>query len=175
MFDPLDEDGPNLNVLGDRRRAASVRKGSMALLRLLWQEHPERMLAMKQAGLAVKQPQREYVLISSRVERANEIVTGEMVIEAVSKILGPTYGEIIGTYHDADLVEARALVTVILRRRNWTYPRIAKLLGGKHHSSVSHLFSQWDVYTARNKLLEPAFMYLTKDDFNIISAAADKD
>lgn len=174
MFESdMDEEGANLNVLGDRRRAASVRKGSMALLTALWREHPERMLAMKKAGFMVQQPDRTHLLIAQHRYRDHDPITGSMVIDAVSNILGPSYGEIIGTHHDADLVEARALVIQVLRARGWSYPKIGGLLGGRHQSSISHVKSQWSVYTKRNKLLEHAFLHLTKDDFNIISAAQD--
>lgn len=174
MFEgDMDDESPNLNVLGDRRRAAGIRKGSMSLLTALWREHPERMLAMKKAGFMVQHPDRTHLLISQNRYRPNDSITGNMVIDAVSNILGPSYGEIVGTYHDADLVEARALVIQILRDRGWSYPKIGGLLGGRHQSSISHLRSQWAVYTKRNKLLEHAFLYLSKDDFNIISAAQD--
>lgn len=45
---------------------------------------------------------------------------------------------VTGPLHHPNLVAARREVTRELRGRKWSLPRIGRLLGGRHHTTILH-------------------------------------
>jgi Bacterial dnaA protein helix-turn-helix len=65
---------------------------------------------------------------------------GITILHEVSERLGLPVGEIRSHRNHAHLVEARAQVAWRLRNElGWSYPRIGKLLGGFHHTTIMYL------------------------------------
>ena len=64
-------------------------------------------------------------------------------------------------------VHGRALIAKLLRERNahlYSYPRIAKIIGRKDHSTIINLARNWDAYVKLNPELALAYDELSGKD-----------
>lgn len=77
----------------------------------------------------------------------------DLIVEQVCAVFGITRDELCGKDRRSHFVDARTVVIVGLRKRGHSYNWIAKRLGGRDHSSVMHLFNNWDIRAKRNPLV----------------------
>lgn len=61
------------------------------------------------------------------------------VLEEVARLFQITVPELISGSRRALLVDARSVVAVILRGRDYSWAEIGAILGGRDHSSIIHL------------------------------------
>jgi len=93
----------------------------------------------------------------------------ELVIKRVAKIFGISVRHLINGNRERIYVDARSVVTKVLRHHGWSFPQIAKLFPRPHnaekymdHTSLVHLNQTWDIRAKRNPLVAKATEALTK-------------
>ena len=75
------------------------------------------------------------------------------LIRTVEQMLALPEGAITSADRDRPYVQARALVSTILRERGWTYPQIGQKLGGRDHSTVIFAVRRYSFYAERDPRL----------------------
>lgn len=73
---------------------------------------------------------------------------------------GITPQALVGPSHQPVFVHARAVLTKILRERGLSYPQIGMLLGGRDHTSIINSVAKFDIYCAKNPLVEETYLAL---------------
>lgn len=81
---------------------------------------------------------------------------GKQVIDSVALDFFVRPHEITGGMRWPHLVDARCVVSLILRARGWSFPRIGRLLGGRDHSTIIHAVDMGDIYARRNPDFTPS-------------------
>lgn len=76
------------------------------------------------------------------------------IIRKVAVIFGVSAARIKGDERHAVLVDARAAVVFLLKRRGWSFPQIGKALGGRDHSTIINIWQKRDIYTMRSEPLQ---------------------
>lgn len=76
------------------------------------------------------------------------------IIRKVAMIFGVSSARIKGDERYAALVDARAAVVFLLKRRGWSFSQIGKALGGRDHSSIINIWQKRDIYTVRSEPLQ---------------------
>lgn len=83
---------------------------------------------------------------------------GSRVIESVARDFGMTSADILGKRRHNELVDARAVVAMTLKR--WgrkSYPEIGRIMGGRDHSTVIHAVQNFDIYCRRNVTVSASY------------------
>jgi chromosomal replication initiation ATPase DnaA len=62
----------------------------------------------------------------------------EPVIRAVARACGISYERIVSPTRKAEVADARFVAMLALRRRGWSYPRIAVALNREDHTTIFH-------------------------------------
>lgn len=93
----------------------------------------------------------------------------DLLIKKVARIFGISVSGLIGTSRKRVYVDARCVITKVLRGQGWTFPQIARLfprpetsLGYMDHTSIVHLDQTWDIRAKRNPLVAKATEALTQ-------------
>lgn len=76
------------------------------------------------------------------------------IIRKVALIFGVTAARIKGVERYAVLIDARAAVVFLLKRRGWSFIQIGKALGGRDHSTIINIWQKRDIYTMRSEPLQ---------------------
>jgi chromosomal replication initiation ATPase DnaA len=64
------------------------------------------------------------------------------ILEEVSVRYSLPISQITGVSQQPHLVPPRTEIARALREKGWSFPRIAKFLGGRHHSSVMYYLNK---------------------------------
>lgn len=71
--------------------------------------------------------------------RIDDRMAANAVINAVASAFGVSPSLITNPTHQYDIARPRHVVAWLLyRRAGWSYPRIGKALGGRHHTTIMH-------------------------------------
>lgn len=81
---------------------------------------------------------------------------GKQVIDSVALDFCVRAHEIAGGMRWPHLVDARCVVSLVLRSRGWSFPRIGRLLGGRDHTTILHSVDMADIYARRNPDFTPS-------------------
>lgn len=76
--------------------------------------------------------------------------TGRRLVQSVAHDFGLYPSEVTGRGRSRPLVQARAVVAVLLRETGRSYPMIGNVLGGRDHSSVMWLVQEINKYIHQN-------------------------
>lgn len=58
------------------------------------------------------------------------------LVQSVADDFGISYGELIGDMRHKTFVDARSVVGAVLKERGWSYPRMARAIGRRDHSTA---------------------------------------
>lgn len=78
--------------------------------------------------------------------------------QSVAADFGITVADLKSGSRLPHLIDARAVVILILHERGLSYPTIARLLNRKCHSTILHAVQTFDVYVRRNPLVSTSYM-----------------
>lgn len=79
------------------------------------------------------------------------------LIKLVAAHFNMTAAEVTGPARGRRYVHVRSLISMLLRQRGMSTPRIGYFLGGRDHSSIINCIAKFDIYCAANRSLRPAF------------------
>ena len=68
---------------------------------------------------------------------------GKSVLGDVAVATGLRMCDILGKSQEPRFVQARKIAVVELRKLGYSYPRIGRILGGRHHTTVMRLARHW--------------------------------
>lgn len=122
------------------RNRAMMREGSTRLRKAIYDHF----------GVDLPKPAPRPISIKSFKLEAHVPLFGELLLSVVASEYGLTPQEMKGPSRLPEFVEARALVADVLRHRNWSYPRIGRLLQ-RDHSTIINLIEKMPIYRARSK------------------------
>lgn len=71
-------------------------------------------------------------------------------LDAVAEDFGIRVGDLIGPSREGYLVDARAVVVMLLVSKGWSAPQIGRMLGNRDHSTILNLRDKFSIYAARN-------------------------
>ena len=71
------------------------------------------------------------------------------LVSTVARAFGITPEEVRGRSHVYRLVDARGIVSRVLRSRGWSFPRIGRFLGGRDHSTIISQLKRLDIRLER--------------------------
>lgn len=88
------------------------------------------------------------------VSRRQRHPVADHIIRKVAVIFGVSAARIKGDERHAVLVDARAAVVFLLKRRGWSLNQIGKALGGRDHTTIINIWQKRDIYTMRSEPLQ---------------------
>lgn len=88
------------------------------------------------------------------VSRRQRHPVADHIIRKVAIMFGVSAARIRGDERYSVLVDARAAVVFLLKRRGWSFNQIGKALGGRDHSTICNIWQKRDIYTMRSKPLQ---------------------
>jgi len=167
----------------DQWTAAQVITGSQNLLKALWNKHPRIMRIAHRDGRAASPREAWDAWERKRASRVEftcydeplpeppphvDVIepehvydrrpeTGMKLVQCVADDFNISYGELVGDGRSRKYVEARAVVVRVLRMRGWSYPKIARLIGKRDHSTIIHAIDTFDIHAKRNPMVAKLF------------------
>lgn len=88
--------------------------------------------------------------------KARPINISAQVLSYTAKIFNLNVDDITGRRQFQLLVEARCVVTIILRQRKFSYPQIGRVLGGRDHSTIINLHQKFERWSDANPAMHGA-------------------
>lgn len=88
---------------------------------------------------------------------------GKKTIYQVAGLLGVSVEDMLSPNRGRKFAEARCLAVRLLRERNpvvYSFPRLAKMLGGKDKSTIIYVWQNFDVFVKRNPRVFDAYVEL---------------
>ncbi|MCJ8336167.1 MAG: hypothetical protein MJH10_18350, partial [Epibacterium sp.] len=88
---------------------------------------------------------------------------GKKTIYQVAGLLGVSVEDMLSPNRGRKFAEARCLAVRLLRERNpvvYSFPRLAKMLGGKDKSTIIYAWQNFDVFVKRNPRVFDAYSEL---------------
>lgn len=82
----------------------------------------------------------------------------DLLLASVAQTFGVSVADIRGKSRQAIHVDARSVLTTILRDRGVSYPVIGRLLGGRDHSCAINSARNFAYYARRNPLVMDAYI-----------------
>lgn len=128
---------------------------------LQWQ--PRSLLPKPRARTV--QRQRDYIILLP-TKPAKSTTLGDFpvsvglarrLINSVARDFEVTPEEMVGERRHKHLVLARSVVAVLLKRRGWSYPRIARAIGRNDHTTVINAVRQFDIYQSQDDRVSESY------------------
>ena len=98
----------------------------------------------------------EHIARIKKLVKAQPVGISMQVVGYAAAIFNLKRDDITGHRQFHVFVEARCVVVVILRERQFSYPQIGRTLGGRDHSTIVNLYQKFNQWADANPAMRPA-------------------